>query len=504
MFRHRFVLAAIAAVVAALACAALATPPASRPPAYSVSALPPAPASGWPHNDGAEPGAAVDGRGVIWVAANINGTNSLTKPSTDPRAAGVEVTGADVWKSTDGGRSFSWVADPVSVTGTSQGFGGVDTDVAAAPEPNSDGNYNVYVVSGWVPYAALAVTSDGGRTWTVRHLGGVLPLEDRPYVSADGPCTLYVTYNVKAPFDTVVNRYDVCDITSVGLNSAVNPVQSTQMALSSFVATSNRPGKPVVDSSASSKFRHSFYAPMLDCYAMGPADDVANARSTDGCAGPAEVLVGVTRDGGATFEDHRVAMVPDGAVPNWAVSAGVTGDGTVYVAWSDDHHAYLASSADGGTTWSPPMQLDGPAPSIGDYPTVAGGRGRHVAVAWYGADRAGNTNSDTDMGAPGHKASAPWKLWIAESRDGRHWTRAAVAGPVQFGRLCTLGSLCPGPDGDRTMYENFGAVISPSTDLVTVAYMSDQPSGTTADDRVMVATAPSPSHGGRANQRGGG
>jgi hypothetical protein len=54
------------------------------------------------------------------------------------------------------------------------------------------------------------------------------------------------------------------------------------------------------------------------------------------------------------------------------------------------------------------------------------------------------------------------------------------------------------------MYENFGAVISPSTDLVTVAYMSDQPSGTTADDRVMVATAPSPSQRGRANQRGGG
>ena len=501
----KHVLGAVSALATVLGCVAVAAAPAGHPgTGFSVGALPPAPASGWTHNDGAEPGAAVDGRGVIWVAANINGTNSVTNPSSDPRAAGVEVTGADVWKSTDGGRTFSWVADPFSVTGSSQGFGGDDTDVAAAPEANGSGDYNVYVVSGWVPYAALAYSTDSGRTWSVRQLGGLLPLEDRPYVSADGPCTVYVTYNIKAPFDTVVNRYDVCDLTDVSASSAINPVQSTQTALSSVVATSTRPGKPAVDVSAVSRYRHSFYAPMLDCVGEQPMDHLANAESTSGCAGPAEVTVGVSRDGAQTFSDYRVALVPSGAVPNWAVTAAVTGDGTVYVAWSDDHHAYLSHSLDGGMTWSPAMQLDGPGPSIGDYPTVSGGPGRHVAVAWYGANRAGNTNSDPDMGPPGKKTSAAWQLWVADSRDGRTWARTVAAGPVHFGRLCTIGTICPGPDGDRTMFENFGAVISPTTDLLTVAFMDDQPSGTTADDRVVTATAvvgPGPGKGGGRHGR---
>ena len=486
---RRQVLAGVAAVAAAMGCAVVAAAPAARSVGgFSVRELPPAPPSGWAHNDGAEPAVAVDGKGAIWVAASINGTNSITNPSSDPRAAGVEVTGADVWKSNDGGRTFTWVADPFSVTGTSQGFGGDDSDVAVASAPNGTGNYNVYVVSGWVPYAALAYSADGGATWTVRQLAGLIPLEDRPYVSADGACTVYVTYNIKAPFDTVVNRYDLCDPASVAASSAINPVQSTQTALSSVVATSSRPGKPAVDVSSRSRYQHSFYAPMLDCVGEQPTDHVANGASTNGCAGPAEVIVGVSRDGAVSFDDYRVALVPSGAVPNWAVSAAVTGDGTVYVAWSDDHHAYLAQSHDGGVAWSPPMQLDGPGPSIGDYPAVTGGRDGHVAVAWYGANRGGNTNSDADMGEPGKKTSAAWQLWVADSRDGRNWTRAVAAGPVHYGRLCTIGTTCPGPDGDRTMFENFGAVISPVSDLLTVAFMDDQPSGTTADDRVMVAT----------------
>ena len=296
MRRGVVTLGATATVVATLSCAALATPSLSAQSPrsiYATTALPAATGLGLAHNDDAEPSAAVDGDGKIWVAADIAISTSLSHPSPDPRAT-TELSGADIWTSSDDGRSFRWVADPFAALPGRPGLGGLDTDIAVAPERNSDGFYNVYVVSNWIGSSSAAISTDGGRSWIVRQLNG-LPEEDRPWVTADGPCGFYVTYHTLAPYDTVVDRYSICDFRDVAIGSAIDPVHSTEFALSSVAASSNRHGKPVVDSSPASTHQHNLYVPMLVCYLPSASDQVANALATANnslsCSGPSEVFI---------------------------------------------------------------------------------------------------------------------------------------------------------------------------------------------------------------------
>jgi hypothetical protein len=465
---------------------------------YTQAALPAAAGLGVRQNGAAEPGRAVDGGGTVWVAANI----AQLGVGGDPRSFSPPVnahaplpTGADVWRSTDSGRTFQWVADPFATGGDNPGPAGLDTDVAAAPERNATGSFNVYVVSNWLVGAAVAISQDGGQTWTVHPLNNV-PVIDRPWINADGPCTFYVSYHTTVPYDTVVSTYDACDavdgLAPQSTGSALSPVQGTEFTVSSL-ELQNRHGKPSVDSGSRSPYRHQVYVPMLDCYLPTVQDQIANMRATAegslSCSGPSEVVVGVSDDAGATFEDYRVAFVDDGRVPNWAVATAVDAAGTVYVTWSDDHHAYLSRSSDGGHSWSPATLLAA-APGAETFPTPAAGDPGRLAVAWYGTtDRSGDVNDLQAMGDPAKTSSAAWYLFIGESVDGgRTWSRTRVGQPVHYGQLCTLGSSCSGTDGSHTMYENFGAVLSPVTQRPVVAYMDDQPGGTVDGDHV-VATA---------------
>lgn len=473
---------------------------------YTQASLPPAAGVGLTQNDDAEPGMAVDGSGTIWAAADIAqlGVGGDTRSFSPPvNAHTPSLTGADVWRSTDDGRTFRWVADPFAAAGNSPGLAGLDTDVAAAPERNENGSYNVYVVTNWLVGAAVAISPDGGASWTVHPLNDV-PVIDRPWINADGPCTFYVSYHTTVPYDTVVNRYDACDATgglvpqSVG--SALHPVQGTEYTVSSL-ELQNRHGKPAVDSGLRSPHRHAVYVPMLDCYLPTPQDQVANlkavAEDSLSCSGPSEVVLGVSNDAGLTFSDYRVAFVKNGRVPNWAVAVTVDAAGTVYVTWSDDQHAYLSRSVDGGQTWSAATPLAG-GPGTETFPTPAAGQPGRIAVAWYGTtDRVGDVNDVQAMGEPGKTGSAAWYLYLGESVDGgRTWTRTRVGRPVHLGQLCTLGSSCSGSDGSRNMFENLGAVLSPVTQRPVVAYMSDQPGGTVAADRVMsTAWQPLPCRG---------
>jgi hypothetical protein len=130
---------------------------ASGIPTFSTAMLPAAPGLGLPHNEDAEPGMAVDGGGTIWVASDVE-----PYAVDDPRAQSTGVlSGSDIWKSTDGGQSYQWVAAPFNQAGSTQtGLGGEDTDLSAAPVANSNGCYDVWAASLWVGSTNLAVSED--------------------------------------------------------------------------------------------------------------------------------------------------------------------------------------------------------------------------------------------------------------------------------------------------------------------------------------------------------
>ena len=461
----------LAPLDAAVSASAAAAPSGTQ---WVTKPLPAAAGTGLGRNQDGEPGLGVTPTGQLWTASDI-APYAAGDPRVDP-AAGL-LSGADVWTSTDGGRTYKWLSDPFAEAANSPGLAGEDTDLAVANAKNSDGFYNVYVTSLWVGASGLAWSSDGGKTWKLNRLGGV-PTQDRPWLAADGACTVYLGFHQLPSFTPVFATYDVCsngDV-PVGGGAAIDPVNETLLSLSDFPGLSGSFNKFVVDTSPTSKWQHSIYQPMSLCRVQGPTDLLTNATASSGCPVGTQYLLAVSRDGGQTFSYHPVVNDPSGATLVWAATVATDAAGTVYFTWSDSKNSYLDVSRDGGVTWSKSMQLNAPH-TAAVYPTVAGGKAGRVDVAWYGTTRGGDSNDAKVMGKPNATGAAPWRVYVARSTNsGGTFSTRAVSAPVHRGELCTHGSGCSDTDS-RNLLDDFGLVISPTTGLDSVVFTDDQPQG---------------------------
>jgi hypothetical protein len=461
--------APLAATATATAAAAKAT---SIPPTiWRNRPLPPATGTNLSRNEDGEPGMAVTPSGEFWVGSDI-----APYADDDPRvdqAAGL-LSGADVWSSSDGGQSYTWRSDPFAEAATQFGLAGEDSDIAVATEKNSNGYYNIYATSLWIGSSGLAWSTDGGKTWQLNRLGGV-PTQDRPWLAGDGACDVFIAYHQLPTFTPVVNDYDVCTNGNVPVSAGatIDPVNSTTLTLSDFPGTSNSFNKLTIDTSPTSPHRHAIYVPMSLCAAETETDLlVAQASGCDGT----QYLVAVSTDGGTTFTYHPIVVDPSNAVLVWAATVSTDAAGTVYFTWSDARNSYLNVSHDGGTTWTKSKKLNAPK-TAAVYPTVAGGKGGRVDVAWYGTNRAGNSNDTKVMGKPNAAGAAPWTVVLARSTNGGStFTLRTVSGVIHRGELCTGGSGC-GDANSRNLLDDFGLAISPTTGLDSIAFTDDQPQG---------------------------
>jgi len=445
------------------------TPAAPVGSLFATGILPPAPASGLTGtNEDAEPGIGVDGDGTFWVASDIE-----PFAASDPRALQA-LSGSDVWRSKDGGRTWAWVAAPFQgASASSTGLGGEDTDIAVAPEKNSAGFYNIYVASLWVGSTNVAVSQDGGATWSVTPVNGE-PAQDRPWLSADGPCIFYLSYHALAPYDTVVDRYDTCNQAGQAIGSAVSPSETTLFAGNIAPGLSNRFGKQVVDNSPSSPYRHRIYVPMEGCAV--PTQNGAPEAGV-GCQTTPQEFVGYSDDG-SNYTDSIVANVTTNKLFIWPDTVATDSAGGVYLAWFDGRNSYVARSENGGQTWGPSIRVNA-APALSTaYPTVAASSPGHVEVAFYGSTRPGDADDPTAMGAPNTFGSANWQLFWARSSDfGRTWTQSTVSHVLHTGVLCYNGSGCGQYTGDRNLLDDFGLAISPKSGTAAITFDNDQPAG---------------------------
>ena len=460
----------LAPLDAAVSASAAETPSGTQ---WVTKPLPAAAGTGLGRNQDGEPGLGVTPTGQLWTASDI-APYAADDPRVDP-VAGV-LSGADIWTSTDGGKTYKWVADPFAEAQNSFGLAGEDTDLAVAPQKNSKGFYNVYATSLWIGDSGLAWSSDGGKTWQLNRLGGT-PTQDRPWLAADGPCTIYLGFHQLPTFTPVFDSYDVCSNGNVPTSSgaALDPVNETQLTASDFPGLSGSFNKFVVDTSPTSKFRHNLYQPMSVCKTQTETDLITNANSSN-CPQGTQYVVAVSTDRGQTFSYHKVALDKSGATLVWAATVATDASGKLYFTWSDSKNSYLNTSTNGGKTWSASTKIN-LAGTAAVYPTVAGGGAGRVDVAWYGTPRAGDSNDAKKMGPPTKKGSTPWAVYVARSTNGgRTFTIRKVTGTIHLGVLCTHGSGCNG-DGSRNLLDDFGIAISPKTGLDSISYTADMPSG---------------------------
>src|SRR6266513_3965042 len=110
--------------------------------------------------------------------------------------------GVDLWKSTDGGTTFAYLGQPdgaqcpAGQTCTNDaGVGGGDDSIDV-----STGGY-LYVSSLWLGNVTMSMSMDGGtggvdpgQKWEVNPAAAGVPVDDRQWIAAYGPQTVYMSY----------------------------------------------------------------------------------------------------------------------------------------------------------------------------------------------------------------------------------------------------------------------------------------------------------------------
>lgn len=342
-----------------------------------------------------EPGIAAGRGDVLWAVADHCqlaqqfGACQITTQGTPRQPDAVYV-----WRSPDGGRSWAFVADPIRLPGPGSGVsdapGGIDSDIAVAPERSHGGHALVYVVSNWVGGFEMAVSADNGRTWATTELDG-FAFTDRPWIAASGPCTLYLAVHpASGAFDVasapVVARYDGCAMVAasragqtVAPPTTVSPIEPLS---GDVTATDQVFAKLVVVGSH-------VYVPYVAC------DAPATVALTDpGCNGPGDtetLAVAISGRGGGSFRDVVVARghlrvnLNDGT---WPLSLAVDRSGAAVLAADTGYALLTYDSVDGGHSWSestsPTTALRWPFAGI---PAVAVA-GHRYTVGWYASPAA--------------------------------------------------------------------------------------------------------------------
>lgn len=368
------------------------------------------------------------GGGEPNIAALPDGTLFVVAPTGIQAKPNALESAAYLWRSTDGGATWQTLRAPRGPIGP---FCSCDADVVASP----DGW--VYVSDWWDGNYMVEASNDGGETWQASPIttinAAVLLHVDRQWLVAgpDGFVALFYSHypGIFVSPGAITNDLEP-------LNSGINVVISSDHG-----RTWSAP-KAVLSPAGSEALQiaHARLAPdgtLVMPYALVDATE-------DFWTDPSKVMLAISRDKGESWESVEVADAPEGFDNLWAVQADVDAAGGIHVGWAaridkDRMGAYVASSKDGGATWSEPMLLRGEG--LNFLPWVAATGNGTVAMGWYGGD---------DTGDP-VKAKGDWFAYVAVSREGRDFVVEKVSEtPVKTGALCPRGSAC---DGDRELLD---------------------------------------------------
>jgi hypothetical protein len=185
-----------------------------------------------------------------------------------------------------------------------------------------------------------------------------------------------------------------------------------------------------------------------------------------------QIRVAVSGNGGGAWTQHVVYTGPSTA--NYSsIFPAIAEDhaGNLYVVASDNANVLVFSSADGGSTWSAPTNVN-TSGKAAVFPWIAAGGAGGVVVTWYQG-----TTSD-----PG-SASNTWTVQAAESVNANaaaptYSVTQVSSGGVRQGNICESGLGC---SSGRELGDFFQVAVGPDG-LADVAWVNDGSTGGTAGD----------------------
>jgi hypothetical protein len=386
---------------------------------------------------------------------------------------------ADSGPNADGTLPFKYEGQPdcgmfVTPFCSSSGFapGGGDGDVAVnAPDPSNLNIPNLAVVS----LSAAEVTgshstnrADAFSTPNPATAG--VPFDDRMWLDGLNDAShVYMEYH---DFGTTSQIF-------VQRSSDGGATYSGALGTAIDAATEPSVGPPAGNIAGQIKVDNSSCSSHGNLYQIfvGPDNPMDNLKNSSAYFNAAYVGVatGVSLTSPAlTFTDHKIfscgagSTCPSGAgLGNLFPGLAVDNLGYVYATWSDNTDVYYSFSANHGTRWSPAIKVTRNSSQAGKsnvFPWIAADANGHVAIAWYGADRAGNSNS-----VPA--ATTHWNVFVAESVNGHAISPVFTVSQAtdhsnHTGQISTGGLL---GSSDRSLADFFQIGIGPNH-LVNIAY----------------------------------
>lgn len=381
--------------------------------------------AGPPDSDGSEPWFSFSHPVTITPAPDGHGSEPSILAARDGAIYVVSVLGSAeargdaLWKSTDDGATWSYLNKP------DYPFGGGDADL------DEDEAGTLYLPGQWRPAAipgayvtggeSMAVSKDGGATWSTNPVASNLPVTDRQWSTTYGAGTAWLAFN-QAQRGLVVTKSTDSGATWANLRALPGTWE---------------PGDGVVSGGPNGI----------------PGDILAGPDGTlyipygPGIGGGSNLhrLI-ISHDGGATFEVNVIHVVNDEAQPGAIFGTlAMDTEGGLYYVWAqsiEDGTAgvrvFLAFSHDGGRKWSPPLAVShGGTTSV--FPWIVVGKPGHIAIAYYSSP--GRFLADA---AP---AGQEWYPTMALSRNAVDvnltFDHAVLSeGPIHVGPLCTGGTSC--------------------------------------------------------------
>jgi hypothetical protein len=294
--------------------------------------------------------------------------------------------------------------------------GGGDIDLATGFPDNGTDVPVLSEISLALANISSATSTDRGNNFAHNMAASSVPSDDRQWMEAQGPDTVYMMYRGVAPGTSLFCQRS----TDHGLNYSPPTVVSP---------TGTTPGYIDVDHSNGYVY-------------------IAHLSSTS-------MLVSVSRDAGQTWTTHTV----DNSTShhNLFDVVKVGDDGTVYAVWSDKSSIHMAHSTDHGDSWSPPVTVSGSESQSALFPWLEAGSAGRVMVVWFGSATPNNTDA------------CDWRVYAAFTSDATaqnpHVKIVQVSDHVVHASNISLGGLgvdTPAtPQPNRNLCDYFQVAIDP-------------------------------------------
>ena len=350
--------------------------------------------------------------------------------------------GVDMWKSMDGGATWSYLGEPDGAQALATfglngvGIGGGDEDLAVGS------NGAVYMDSLWLGAVTQTVSTDGGSVWTNNPAASNLPGDDRQWLAPFGSNILYETYKQVGAALNGTDSIFVAKSFDGGLTfPQISEVTTPELGVQPGVQ-----GNMTVDQTNGNVYT---------VFTGADGGEIYLARSTDG---------------GQTWTLKLVYQGVSGvSLQNIFPTVAVDGGSNVHIVFSDSRNVYLTSSRDQGASFTPPVRVsNGGGTKTAVAPWVTAGSSGKVNIQWWGT-------SHTDP----MDFTDPWRVFMSQTQNAfanvPAFAQLPATGVMHVGAICVNGLACP--SGSRNLAEYQAADVGLDGNALIV-YPDDKNSGT--------------------------